>query len=85
MNVKIAAPPHGPKTGWARRMLGDFHVTGLFWYRLHRWAIATLPEWTLGIWITLCQTALKSFQERSSKSFQMSGVVMGFPRLFSAA
>ncbi len=53
MNVKIAAPPHGPKTGWARRMLGDFHVTGLFWYRFHRWAIATLPEWTLGIWITL--------------------------------
>jgi hypothetical protein len=32
-----------------------------------------------------CQTALKSFQERSSKSFQMTGVVMGFPRLFSAA
>ena len=53
MNVKIAAPPHAPQTGWARRLLGDFHVTGLFWYRFHRWAIATLPEWTLGIWITL--------------------------------
>lgn len=39
------APPQAPETGWARRLLGDFHVTGLFWYRLHRWAISILPEW----------------------------------------
>lgn len=37
-------PPHAPETGWARRLLGDFHVTGLFWYRFHRWAVAALPE-----------------------------------------
>ncbi len=39
------APPQAPETGWARRLLGDFHVTGLFWYRVHRWGIGVLPEW----------------------------------------
>lgn len=39
------APPQAPETGWTRRLLGDFHVTGLFWYRIHRWGIAILPEW----------------------------------------
>ena len=41
-------PPHAPETGWARRVLGDFHVTGVFWYRFHRWAVATMPEPLLG-------------------------------------
>lgn len=40
-------PPHAPETGWAHRLLGDFHVTGMFWYRFHRWAVKTLPEWLL--------------------------------------
>jgi KDO2-lipid IV(A) lauroyltransferase len=40
-------PPHSPEKGWAARLLGDFHVTGLFWYRVHRWAVASLPEWAL--------------------------------------
>jgi lauroyl/myristoyl acyltransferase len=39
------APPHAPKTGRARRLLGDFHVTGVFWYRFHRWGASKLPEW----------------------------------------
>jgi KDO2-lipid IV(A) lauroyltransferase len=38
-------PPQAPEAGWARRLLGDFHVTGLVWYRLHRWIVAMLPEW----------------------------------------
>jgi KDO2-lipid IV(A) lauroyltransferase len=42
-----AAPPHAPEKGWAARFLGDFHVTGLFWYRFHRWAITSLPDWAL--------------------------------------
>jgi lauroyl/myristoyl acyltransferase len=49
-------PPQAPKVGWARRVLGDYHVTGVFWYRFHRWAIARTPEWTLGIWITIFTT-----------------------------
>ena len=27
--------------------MGDYHVTGLFWYRFHKWAVSTLPAWTL--------------------------------------
>jgi KDO2-lipid IV(A) lauroyltransferase len=42
-----APPPHAPEKGWAARLLGDFHVTGLFWYRFHRWAIVSLPAWAL--------------------------------------
>jgi len=56
MSVTAEAPPHAPRTGWARRVLGDYHVTGLFWYRFHRWAVAATPEWTLGIWITIFTT-----------------------------
>src|SRR5262245_7336222 len=40
-------PPHAPVVGRARRVLGDYHVTGLFWYRFHKWAVSTLPAWTL--------------------------------------
>jgi lauroyl/myristoyl acyltransferase len=56
MNAQVEIPPHAPKVGWARRVLGDFHVTGLFWYRFHRWSIAELPEWTVGVWITIFTT-----------------------------
>jgi lauroyl/myristoyl acyltransferase len=56
MNVATAPPPHAPETGRARRLLGDFHVTGLFWYRFHRWAMASLPGWTVGIWVTIFTT-----------------------------
>jgi KDO2-lipid IV(A) lauroyltransferase len=38
------APPHAPETGWARRLLGRFHVTGVFWYRLHGWGGAHWPS-----------------------------------------
>ena len=43
-NHPVATPPHAPERGWAARLLGDLHVTGLFWYRLHRWAVANVPE-----------------------------------------
>ncbi|HEX4822732.1 MAG TPA: lysophospholipid acyltransferase family protein [Candidatus Polarisedimenticolaceae bacterium] len=56
MSVTAEAPPHAPRTGWARRVLGDYHVTGLFWYRFHRWSVSSTPEWTLGIWITIFTT-----------------------------
>src|SRR6266850_6265388 len=47
MNASARMPAHFPKVGWARRLLGDYHVTGLFWYRFHKWAVSTLPAWTL--------------------------------------
>ncbi len=47
MSSDTDRPIHAPEMSWGRKVLGDFHVTGIFWYRFHRWAIATLPEWTL--------------------------------------
>lgn len=44
------------------RLLGPLRVTGIFWYRIHRWGVKVLPEWALGpaillfttfFWITL--------------------------------
>ncbi|MEE8522923.1 MAG: hypothetical protein V3T72_03245 [Thermoanaerobaculia bacterium] len=44
-----APPPHAPELGRASRLLGRFHVTGVFWFRLHRVGISILPEW--GVWL----------------------------------
>ena len=41
-------PPHAPEGGWSRRLLGPFHVTGVFWFRLHQLGITILPAWALG-------------------------------------
>jgi lauroyl/myristoyl acyltransferase len=40
-------PPHAPEAGWARRLLGPFHVTGVFWFRLHRFGVAVIPQWAM--------------------------------------
>lgn len=45
--LRHEAPPHAPEGGWARRLLGPFHVTGVFWFRLHRFGIRVLPAWAL--------------------------------------
>jgi len=37
-------PPHAPETGWVRRLLGPFHVTGVFWYRFHGWGARIWPS-----------------------------------------
>jgi len=38
--------PHAPARGWSARLLGRFHVTGVFWYRFHAFG-ATLPGWMI--------------------------------------
>src|SRR6185295_15541941 len=45
--VSRETPPHAPEAGWARRLLGPFHVTGVFWFRLHSFGVRILPEWAL--------------------------------------
>jgi KDO2-lipid IV(A) lauroyltransferase len=40
-------PPHAPETGWSARLLGRFHLTGVFWYRLNRWLVTATPEWLM--------------------------------------
>jgi KDO2-lipid IV(A) lauroyltransferase len=49
-------PPHAPEGGWSRRLLGPFHVTGVFWFRLHQLGITVLPGWALGGLIGLFST-----------------------------
>ncbi|MEO1369616.1 MAG: hypothetical protein AAFX50_20750, partial [Acidobacteriota bacterium] len=39
---------HAPEASWAQRVLGRFHVTGIFWYQFHRFGIRVLPEWLVG-------------------------------------
>lgn len=38
------APMHAPEVGWVKKFLGMFHVTGVFWYRFHRWGVSTVPS-----------------------------------------
>jgi KDO2-lipid IV(A) lauroyltransferase len=40
-------PPHAPETGWSARLLGRFHLTGIFWYRLNRWLVTAAPDWLM--------------------------------------
>ena len=35
-----------PRPGFFRRFLGRFHVHGVFWYKLHLFAIRRMPRWT---------------------------------------
>ncbi len=37
---------HAPVLGLTHRLLGRFHVTGVFWYRFAHWAFTRLPSWT---------------------------------------
>jgi lauroyl/myristoyl acyltransferase len=39
--------PQAPERGPVARLLGRFHVTGVFWYRLHAWAAGNLPRWSV--------------------------------------
>lgn len=41
--------PQAPDTrGRLRRLLGDYHVTGVFWYRFHQRSLQWLPGWAVG-------------------------------------
>ncbi|MEN8164775.1 MAG: lysophospholipid acyltransferase family protein [Acidobacteriota bacterium] len=48
--MTTTAPPtklHAPETGGLlRRLLGDYHVTGVFWYRFHSRGLQVIPEWS---------------------------------------
>ncbi len=56
MTTIAAGPSHAPERGPLARWLGPFHVTGVFWYRLHLWAARFVPRWLLPI-LTLTFTA----------------------------
>src|SRR5690349_2772597 len=55
-------PPHAPEAGWVRRLLGPFYVTGVFWFRFHRFGVRVVPDWAMrllmpvfatGFWLVL--------------------------------
>jgi len=58
MNVATTRvpPPHAPEAGWARRLLGPMHVTGVFWFRFHRWGVSILPSWAVGVIVLIFTT-----------------------------
>jgi len=39
-------PLHAPALGLTHRLLGRFHVTGIFWYRFAYWGFTRPPSWT---------------------------------------
>ena len=45
--------PHAPEAGRIRRLLGPFYVTGIFWYRFHRFGVRIFPSWAQGFIIAL--------------------------------
>lgn len=49
-------PPQAPEGGLMRRLLGRLYVTGVFWYRLHRWGVNVLPRWAVAFFIALFTT-----------------------------
>jgi lauroyl/myristoyl acyltransferase len=47
---------HAPALGLAHRLLGRFHVTGIFWYRFAFWGFTRLPSWS--DWISVSVSAV---------------------------
>jgi KDO2-lipid IV(A) lauroyltransferase len=46
MNTHPAKPQAPETAGFMRRLLGDYHVTGVFWYRFHSRGLQVIPEWS---------------------------------------
>jgi lauroyl/myristoyl acyltransferase len=40
-------PPHAPEAGRMQKLLGRFHVTGVFWYKILNFGVSILPR---GAW-----------------------------------
>ena len=47
-----AVQRHAPVRGWTARLLGRFHVTGSFWYRIHHWGVQR-PAWMVAPFVNL--------------------------------
>jgi KDO2-lipid IV(A) lauroyltransferase len=44
VSARAAEAPHAPRRGRGARLLGRFHVTGVFWYRFHGWGVRSVPD-----------------------------------------
>jgi lauroyl/myristoyl acyltransferase len=54
-----STPQHAPALGLTHRLLGRFHVTGIFWYRFAYWGFTRPPSWTE--WISVPTSAVFFF------------------------
>jgi lauroyl/myristoyl acyltransferase len=45
--------PHAPELTWTRRVLGPFHVTGVFWFKIAYWGMDRVPQPLMDL-ITVC-------------------------------
>ena len=54
-----STPQHAPALGLTHRLLGRFHVTGIFWYRFAYWGFTRPPSWTE--WISVPISAVFFF------------------------
>jgi len=78
-------PPHAPETGgWVRRLLGPFHVTGVFWYRFHGWGVRIWPSSQMWMVVTAFTTFffLNLIRIRSAVGDNLEAVLgrCGWPR-----
>ena len=53
MSKAGADNPHAPAVGRVARLLGPFHVTGVFWYRFHLWGARVAPFWMRSVLVRL--------------------------------
>ncbi len=52
-STTIPLPPQAPELTLGKRLLGPFHVTGVFWYRLQCFAVTHFPEWAITLSMAL--------------------------------
>ena len=57
-------PPHAPERGWSFRILGPFHITGVFWYRFHLWLMRSIPSFLFEILAVVFTTFFFIFLRR---------------------
>lgn len=51
-----ANPPHAPEKSLMRSLLGRFHVTGVFWYKFHKFGVSNLPNWGVYVIVSVFTT-----------------------------
>jgi phosphatidylinositol dimannoside acyltransferase len=54
--ARAPAAPHRPAVGPLRRVLGRFHFSGVFWYRLHVLGVRILPRWAQHVFVAIFAT-----------------------------
>lgn len=76
--MTTAASTSGPRSDLLRRILGPFHIFGVFWYRFHLFGVRYAPAWTFWLLIPLFTTFFFFTLRRIRKAIAANyEVVMG--------